>query len=90
MIIEELINSNSLQHVSTTGRRLLAGTAVPDTGSGALHGVLAAERASVGSVLGDFDLLDDLTKRSTVAGTVLTNNPNLFCALALKQWSNMG
>lgn len=35
-------------------------------------------------MLGDFNLLDNLTERSTVAGTVLTNNADLLSALSLE------
>lgn len=44
--------------VSTTGVSLGASLALPDTNSGTLDGVLAARRASVAGVLGDFHLLD--------------------------------
>lgn len=46
---------------------LLACLAVPDTGRVALDGHLAAECACVSRVLGDFDLLDLLAERGTVA-----------------------
>ena len=41
--------------VSTTGGGLAAGSAVPDTDSGALDGVLSAELAHVAGVLCDLD-----------------------------------
>lgn len=44
----------------------------------------SAEAASVSSVLGDFHLLDLLTKGGTVTGTVLTNNTNFLGTLRLK------
>ncbi len=44
---------------------------MPDADVCATHGVLAAERAREGSVLGDFHLLDLLTQRGTVTGAVL-------------------
>lgn len=44
---------------------------------------LAARGASVAGVLGDFHLLDGLTERSTVTGTVLSGNANLFGTLGL-------
>jgi hypothetical protein len=56
---------------------LLAGAALPDANHRPLDGVLAAERARVGGVLGDLDLLDLLTQRGTVAGTVLADDPDL-------------
>lgn len=47
--------------------RLLASLAVPDASRVPLHGDLAAECASVFAVLLDFDLLDLLAERGTVA-----------------------
>ncbi len=44
---------------------------MPDADACATHGILAAERARKGSVLGDFHLLDLLTQRGTVTGAVL-------------------
>ena len=44
----------------------MAGPAVPDTDRGPLDGVLAAERASVAGVLGDFHLLDLLPQGGTI------------------------
>lgn len=46
---------------------------------------LAAERAGVRSVLRDFLLLDHLTERGTIAGTVLTDNTGLLRALRLQR-----
>ena len=51
--------------------RLLAALAVPDARRLTLDCDLAAERAGVFAVLADFDLLDLLAERSTVASTVL-------------------
>lgn len=61
--------------VGAAGQGLLAATAVPDTDSVTLHGILAAECASVGSVLRNFNLLDLLPQRGTITGTVLAHNP---------------
>ena len=36
-------------------------------------------------MLGDLHLLDDLSQRSTIAGTVLAGDANLSCALSLKK-----
>ena len=80
---------NIRHEVSTTGHGLLAGAASPDAGSRALHVNLAAEGAHVLGVLGNFDLLDDLTERSTVTSTVLTNDSDLLCALGLEDENNL-
>lgn len=45
---------------------------------------LSAERASVLAVLGDFHLLDHLTQRGTITGTIFTNDSNLLGALGLQ------
>ena len=55
------------ENVGATGDSLLARLAVPDTGGVTLDVVLAAEGAEVAGVLRDFDLLDLLSERSTVA-----------------------
>lgn len=47
--------------------------------------VLSAEGAAVLGVLGDFHLLDDLSERSTVSGTVFTANSDLDCVLSLRR-----
>lgn len=44
---------------------------------------LAARGAGVAGVLGDFHLLDGLTERGTVTGTVLSGDANLFGTLGL-------
>ena len=77
--------SRGAQHVSTTSHDLLASQALPDTGGLSLHGVLSAEGAAVLGVLGDFHLLDDLSERSTVSGTVFTANSDLDCVLSLRR-----
>lgn len=60
---------------------LLAGLALPDAHSLALHCVLAAEAAEVLGVLADLDLLDLLAQTGTVPGAVLADNADLLCAL---------
>ena len=60
-----------------------AAAALPDAGSLALDRGLAAEGALVLGVLGDLDLLHDLTERSTVASTILADNADLLSALTL-------
>lgn len=47
--------------------------------------VLSAEGAAILGVLGDFHLLDDLSERSTVSGTVFTANSDLDCVLSLRR-----
>jgi hypothetical protein len=67
--------------VSTTSQGLLAALALPDTDSGTLDSVLAAEGASVSGVLSDFHLLDHLSQGSTITGTVLAGDADFLCAL---------
>lgn len=45
---------------------------------------LSAESASVLAVLGDFDLLHHLTQRSTITGTILSDDSDLLGALGLE------
>ena len=45
---------------------------------------LSAEIAEVLGVLADLHLLDDLTQASTIAGTILADDPNLLGALGLR------
>ena len=45
---------------------------------------LAAEVASVSSMLADFDLLDLLTQAGTITGTILSNNSNLLGSFTLQ------
>ena len=80
----------------TSSDHLSALLAVPNTGAGSLHGVLAAESAGVTSsmshrvttnlraVLADFDLLHDLTKRRTISRSVLSANTDLLSSFALQ------
>lgn len=65
------------------GDDLLARTAVPNTHSLALHGVLTTERARVAAVLRDFNVLDLATQRRAVARAVLACDSNLNSALRL-------
>jgi hypothetical protein len=67
----------------TTSHGLAASTALPDANSLTLHSVLAAESASVTSVLCDFHLLDLLTQRSTVTRTVLAGDSYFASAFGL-------
>lgn len=48
-----------------------------------MHAYLAAERAGIFAVLRDFHLLDHLTQRGTITGTIFTNDSNLLGALGL-------
>uniref|UniRef100_A0A182KIQ7 Uncharacterized protein n=1 Tax=Anopheles christyi TaxID=43041 RepID=A0A182KIQ7_9DIPT len=50
-----------------------------------LHGILATERAGVLGVLGDFHLLHHLTQRSTISGTVFTDDSDFPGTLGLKR-----
>lgn len=54
---------------------------------------LAAEGAGILGVLRDFDLLDHLTQRGTITGTVLSDDSDLLSALGLeskgKKWDDM-
>lgn len=75
--------------VGTTGVRLVAGFASPDTNVGSLDGDLATVRARVSSVLGDFHLLDGLPEGGTVTGTVFTGDTDLLCSLGLKKESKV-
>lgn len=61
----------------SSGGGLLAGLAVPDADGGALDGVLAAEGARVGGVLGDLHLLDRLAESGSVTDTVLSSHSGL-------------
>jgi hypothetical protein len=80
--------SSSAGNPSTTSNNLGATTALPDTDSGALHGVLTAEGASVLGVLGDFDLLDLFAGSATVTGAVLADDSDLLGTLGLQEWSD--
>ena len=74
-----------MQSISTPSITLVAWLAVPDTGSGSLHGSLSAELADVLGVLRDFHLLHLLTQRGTITGSVLSDDSNLLSSLGL-QW----
>lgn len=60
-------SSGGSDGVSTTGKSLLAGLAIPDANGGAANAVLTAKGACVLGVLGNFLLLDELAERSTVS-----------------------
>ena len=75
--------SSSSGHPGATSNNLAAATTLPDTNSGALHRVLAAEGAGVLGVLADFNLLDLLAGSAAVAGAVLADDSDFFGALGL-------
>ena len=82
-------SSGGVKHVSSTGHTLATRLAGPDTDGLSLDRVLTTERACVLGVLGDLDLLDDLTKRSTVTSTVFTDDSDFLssfshCVLCVK------
>ena len=77
-------NSNSTggtQTVSAPGNDLPTTLAAPDAHAGPLDGVLSAEGATVGGVLGDLDLTKELTEGGTVTGTVFSGDSDLSCAV---------
>ena len=64
-----------VERVSTTRLDLVARAAFPDTHSGALHRVLAAEIAEKLGVLRNLLLLHNLAEGSTITGAVLADDP---------------
>jgi hypothetical protein len=58
---------------------------LPDTNGLTLDGVFTAESTGVTSVLRDFHLLNLLTQRRTVTGTVFTGDSDLTSAFGLQQ-----
>ena len=70
--------SGGVQHPGTSSLSLSTTLAVPDTDSSSLDAILTAEGAGVAGVLGDFHLLDLLTQRGTIAGSVLAGDSNLL------------
>jgi len=64
----------------SSGDNFSARTTFPDANSRPLHGVLAAESASVPCVLSDLHLLHLLTEGGTITSSVLSGNANLFRA----------
>lgn len=70
------------QRVSSTGNDFAASSAFPDSYAGSLDVVLTAKDATVGGVLGDFDLADQFSQSGTVTGTVLSGDTDLLSALS--------
>jgi len=70
------------QGVGTSGNRLTARTARPDSDALALDGVLAAEDASVCGMLRNLNLSDQLTEGGTVPCSVLSRDSDLLGALS--------
>ena len=68
----------------TPSNSLATSITVPDANSCPLHGVLSAEGACVGTVLGDFHLLHSFPQRGSISGTVFTGDANLSGALCLR------
>jgi hypothetical protein len=68
------------ERVGAAGHDLAARPALPNAHAGALDRVLAAKDATIGRVLRNFHLLDELAERGTVAGSVLSDNADLFRA----------
>merc|ERR1719317_1181992 len=64
----------------STSNGLSACFAFPDADSRSLHRILATEFACVLSMLADFDFLGHLSERSTITGSVFTNNSYLLCS----------
>jgi hypothetical protein len=67
--------------VGTAGNGTLARLAVPDASRVTLDSVLAAEGASITSVLADLHLLHLLSQRGTVTSTIFTGHADLLGAL---------
>jgi hypothetical protein len=69
------------QRISATSDYFTARFAFPNTHIGSLDIVLAAKDATIGTVLGDFNLAYELAQCTTVTGTVLSSDSDLLCAL---------
>ena len=67
--------------VGASRDNLLAALAFPDPDDGPLDGVLPAESAAVGGVLGDLDLAQELTERGTVPGAVFSGDSHFSRAV---------
>jgi hypothetical protein len=70
------------ERVRSSGNSLAAGFAVPDSNTGALHGILSTECAMVSGMLGDFNLSKKLTKRGTISGSILSCDSDLLGTLS--------
>lgn len=81
---------NSPDVVGTSSEDLPASLALPDPDRLSLHGILPTEGAGVGSVLGDFDLLDHFPEARTVASPVLPDDADLLSALTLSSRVRQG
>ena len=75
--------SGGRQTVRAPRHGLIAGAALPDAHNLSLHIVLPTEDAGVLGVLGDFNLLDDLTEGGTVTGAVFPADADFLGALTL-------
>jgi hypothetical protein len=69
------------QRISATSDYFTARFAFPNTHIGSLDIVLSAKDATIGTVLGDFNLAYELAQCTTVTGTVLSCDSDLLCAL---------
>jgi hypothetical protein len=69
--------------VCTTGHGLLTTLTLPDTDGSTLDSVLTTESTGVLGMLGDFHLLNGLSERGTITGTVFTGDSDLLSALSL-------
>lgn len=70
-----------LIYVGSSGNGFVAGFAFPDTDTRSFHCLLTAEAARIFWVLRHLNLLDHLSERGTVSGSVLSNNSYLSCTL---------
>ncbi len=82
--------SNSAPHGDSTCRAetvcatchgLPTALTAPNTHHSPLDGILPAECAAVGGVLGYFDLAKELAERGAIAGAVLSGDANFSCAV---------
>ena len=60
---------------------LFAALAFPDADGLPSDGILSAELACIASMLGNFNLLNNLSQGSTVSCTVFADNSDFLCAL---------
>ncbi len=67
--------------VRATGDDLLAALAFPDADHRALDGILPAEGAAVGGMLGYLDLAQELAQGGAVSGTVLPGDADFSRAI---------
>lgn len=69
------------QAVCASGDDLLAALAFPDPDDCPLDGVLPAEGAAVGGVLGDLDLAQELAERGAVSGAIFSGDSHFSRAV---------